>query len=130
MKSLICPDHKAKDAYSKALMNLTEYIDITNIIKRLQDIDKLKMVLFNNKQRKIFECIPKPGVCGIKGQNTQISRFWTIDVIQKCKKKPDSKQNIRNEDVNSQDPVNKRMLDILNLDGRFTKDFLVKAGII
>lgn len=46
--------------YSMALDNLHEYLDISKIIKRLQDIDKLKLILFNDYQRELFESIPKP----------------------------------------------------------------------
>ena len=30
------------------------------MIQRFQDIDKLKLILLNDNQRKLFECIPKP----------------------------------------------------------------------
>ena len=55
-----------KKSYSQALFHLNEYIDISNVIKRLQDIDKLKQILLTENQRKLFECIPKPAISSDK----------------------------------------------------------------
>lgn len=46
--------------YTTALNSLHEYLDISKIMKRLQDIEKLKLVLFNENQRELFEKISKP----------------------------------------------------------------------
>lgn len=67
-----------KKIYREALEHLYEYLDITNIIKRLQDIDKLKMVLFDENQRKLFETIPKPGLIG---KSTCDTSFLTMKAI-------------------------------------------------
>ena len=53
-------------AYTKAINNVYEYLDIKNIIKRLQDVDKLKLILLNDEQRHLFELISRPGVTGHK----------------------------------------------------------------
>lgn len=37
------------------------YLDIGSIIKKLQDVDKFKILLMNQTQRSLFELIPKPG---------------------------------------------------------------------
>lgn len=67
-----------KEIYTEALDYLYEYLDIKNIIKRLQDVDKLKMVLFDENQRKLFETIPKPGLIGKSTSNTS---FLTMKAI-------------------------------------------------
>ena len=48
--------------YEIGSKRLNEYLDIRKIIKRLQDVDKMKIVLFNEEQRKHFETIPKPDI--------------------------------------------------------------------
>ena len=35
---------------------------IENIIKRMQDVEKLKIMLFDDNQRKLFDRTPKPGI--------------------------------------------------------------------
>lgn len=88
---------------------------IENIIT-LQDIDKLKIVLFDNDQRKIFEQLPKPGIT--KKRLNKDSEF-TIESI--VKPKPDPKQNsfdsirklkfsTENDPLNS---LNKRLFEMV-----------------
>ena len=37
-------------------------LDITYIIKKLQEIDKLKMILLSTDQIKLFDFLPKPNI--------------------------------------------------------------------
>ena len=53
---------KLKNFYDKGSKSLNEYLDIIKIVKRMQDIDKLKMILLNENQLKLFETIPKPDI--------------------------------------------------------------------
>lgn len=39
-------------------------MDINSIINRLQDVDKLKLVLLDDDQRQAFDNLPKPGIGG------------------------------------------------------------------
>ena len=48
------------------------------MIRRFQDIDKLKLVLLNEDQNKLFNFIPKPAV-GAKTLNRNV----TLDMIHK-----------------------------------------------
>ncbi len=64
--------HDRKFSANKKLSSLTnsftkasekflyEYIDLKNIIHRLQDLDKLKKILLNESQIFFFDMIPKP----------------------------------------------------------------------
>lgn len=52
---IFCFKFLKNSSYKQALDNVMEYIDIKHIIKRLQDIDKLKLVLFDEKQREVFD---------------------------------------------------------------------------
>lgn len=111
--SLIFPSLSNNKGYSKALKNLYEYMDLKNIIKRLQDIDKLKMLLLDENQRRIFEILPKPGIAG---KIKQKSSIWTIEKIH------ESKNFIKNKDFTKNnlkfllngDMLNKRMLNMLD----------------
>lgn len=38
---------------------IAQYLDVKNLIRRLQEIDKLKLILLTKNQRKLFEMIPK-----------------------------------------------------------------------
>ena len=60
--SYLFPSKEVRMFYQKGSKYLYEYIDIRKIIKRLQDLDKLKMILLTEDQRKLFEYIPKPDV--------------------------------------------------------------------
>ena len=51
-----------QEFYQLSRKYLNEYVDLKKIINRLQDIDKLKNVLFNDQQRYFFDLIPKPEI--------------------------------------------------------------------
>lgn len=79
---LLFPNLYPNRPYSIALKNIYEYMDIKNIIKRLQDIDKLKLILLNENQRKLFEILPKPAIGG--SQPIRPST-WTIEKVLESK---------------------------------------------
>ncbi|EWS72479.1 transmembrane protein, putative (macronuclear) [Tetrahymena thermophila SB210] len=58
-KSLQNNDNRAK-LVQKGMQMIEQQLDITYIINKLNEIDKLKAVIFNKDQLKIFDCIPKP----------------------------------------------------------------------
>ena len=60
--SYLFPSKEFRSFYIKGSKHVYEYMDIRKIIKRLQDLDKLKMILLTEDQRKLFECILKPDV--------------------------------------------------------------------
>lgn len=85
-------------------------MDIKNIIKRLQDIDKFKLILFDENQRKVFESLPKPGI----GKQMLQNNFLTVDSIIKSKKTGFKKNSIHKlAFLLNGDPINQRMYDML-----------------
>ena len=111
MISFCCPKTIGQKLYHQALQNLNEYIDIENIIKRLQDVDKLKMVLLDQTQRKIFELLPKPGLgCDSKqmGASTNTLESMTLDK----KKKRFPRNSLRF--LPSNNPINARIMQLLD----------------
>lgn len=108
---MICPEKAQNKIYSKALNYLLEYIDIANIIKRLQDIDKLKLILFNEKQREAFEVLPKPGIGQKNSQHSAL--LESVALSKKIK-------NLRGDPTEKYvflldgNPINKRMYDLIH----------------
>lgn len=86
---------------------------IENIIKRLQDIDKLKFVIFDQKQRKAFEYLPKPGIS--LGINSQKSSTLTMESIVRSKKQKKDRETLQKfKFLLNGDPINKRMFELLD----------------
>ncbi len=65
---------KKNDLLHKSKKLLNEYIDLERIIQKLQDIDKLKAVLFSDSQRFYFDQIPKPFIIDEPGENIGIGK--------------------------------------------------------
>ena len=107
---------KRKD-YLKALNNAYEYISVENIIGKLQEIDKIKRVLLNYDQRKVFEILPKPGIGESKKENSDF--LSTNDASSNPMNAKFSKT--LNTDLNfllNGDPINQRLLKMLNVEVR------------
>ena len=92
-----------------------EYLDIRKIIKRLQDLDKLKTILLNENQRKLFEFIPKPDVLNnIESNNNSITiDFRNGKVKTKMKEQTIVPNNII-KFVQEEDPINKRIIECID----------------
>ena len=92
--------------------HLHEYLDIRKIISRLQDLDKLKMILLTEDQRRLFEYLPKPDVVDSK-------KKFSIDSIRKHKTRVKTRKttktfsNTMKSMVEGNDPINKRILECL-----------------
>lgn len=113
LSPFLCPKLSNNKIYTNAIKNIHEYMDIKNIIKRLQDIDKLKMVLLDEKQKKVFEILPKPCISNQKQMKTSI---FTIDKVIENKKnsilESDYKTNFGF--LLNGDPINSRMYSLLD----------------
>lgn len=80
---MIFPNMAKIKSYSEGLRNIYEYIDIKNIIKKLQGVDKLKLILLDKNQRIAFEMLPKPGVGNKRGHHN--SSVLTMESIFKSR---------------------------------------------
>jgi len=113
MSSLMFPSVAKEKVYNKALKNLYEYMGVENIIKRLQDIDKMKLVMFDNEQRRVFEILPKPGIGGSKQFGLKAS--LTMESILNSKINKYRRQSCKKLGfLLNGDPMNKRMLEMLD----------------
>ena len=110
--SYLFPSKDVRRFYQSGYKHLHEYLDIRKIIKRLQDLDKLKMVLLNEDQRSVFECLPKPDVIDARNKLSMES----INKYRKSVKTRKLTKNISNtmkSMAEDNDPVNKRILECL-----------------
>ncbi|CAD8185037.1 unnamed protein product [Paramecium pentaurelia] len=55
-----CKKGGKRDLINFSMSKITHTLDITYIIKKLQEIDKLKLILLNSDQIKLFDYLPKP----------------------------------------------------------------------
>ena len=109
--SLVCPKFCKDKAYDEALNNLYEYMDIHNIIKRLQDVDKLKLVLLDENQRRVFDNLPKPGIIGRAMRSKSV---FTMETINKGKKQGLRRRSkAKYEFLLNGDPVNQRIFNMI-----------------
>ena len=117
--------------YSKALKNIYGYMGIENIIRRLQDVDKLKIVLFDKSQRKMFEQLPKPGIA--KKQSIFSEEFHFM-VESDSPKSDQNEQNLehfkqQNFHQENDDPLNKRLFEIMESRKTFCKNLQKRKKI-
>lgn len=88
-------------------------MDLDKIIKRLQDIDKLKIVFLDENQQKVFEMLPKPGIIGKKKHRKQEPKLSMESIISSKIKKDDKGINDYLFLMNGE-KINKKMLDLMN----------------
>lgn len=89
-------------------------MDIDKIIKRLQDIDKLKMLFLDENQQKVFEMLPKPGILTKKKPPKNLTQL-TFEHIASATKLPKPDDNPINDYafLMNGDKINRKMLDLL-----------------
>lgn len=90
-----------------------EYLDIRYIIARLQDIDKLKAVLLDKKQRKIFDSTPKLAIRG-KSKLKKREALSIEDMAKSREKTIWRTKTQKYQFVFNEDPVNKRLLQMMD----------------
>lgn len=83
-------------------------MDIKNIINRLQDIDKLKLVVFSENQRVLFDSVPKPAAMG------KLRRNLAKPSLELFKKRPSLKKNEIKEVLAEEDIFTKRILNLID----------------
>lgn len=121
-----------RDFYDLSKKYLTEYIDLKKIIARLQDIDKMKNILFDEQQRYFFDLIPKPEIFPQKNGKSEKKRSFSIEKVIRLKIKKVTNCGFFNKleiMKKNPSPVNERILSYL--DDRLKEKFKdkTKAGI-
>ena len=111
-------DHHAKrDFYDLSNKYLTEYIDLKKIIARLQDIDKMKNILFDEQQRYFFDLIPKPEIIPNTSHAQRKKNSFSVEKVIRLKVKKITNAGFFNKMEimkNNPSPINERILSYLD----------------
>lgn len=91
------------------MKSINEYMDLDRIIKRLQDVDKLKLLLLDENQLKVFEMLPKPGIQGKR--KLQNMKSFTLEAMVSSMK--ETNKIIDYTFLLNGDKVNKKMLELM-----------------
>ncbi|EAR93758.2 small GTP-binding domain protein (macronuclear) [Tetrahymena thermophila SB210] len=78
-KSLILPTQKykkKKQIIKYSVDKLYHNLDIFNILKKLVDVEKLKRLLLDQDQLRLFDCLPKPTIQPDLALKKQSSQIW------------------------------------------------------
>ena len=96
---------------------------IENIIRRLQDVDKLKIVLFDKSQRKMFEQLPKPGIAKKQSIFSEEFHFMVESDSPKSDQNETNLEHFKQQNVHQEnDPLNKRLFEIMESRKTFCKN--------
>ncbi|KAL4441415.1 hypothetical protein ABPG74_013710 [Tetrahymena malaccensis] len=78
-KSLLIPSQKykkKKQVIEYSVNKLYHNLDIFNILKKLVDVEKLKRLLLDQDQLRLFDCLPKPTIQPDLVLKKQSSQIW------------------------------------------------------
>jgi hypothetical protein len=66
---------KTKNRYllDSAIEKFYTKLDVINLIHKLHEIEKMKVLFMNKDQRKIFELLPKPSINSISIESKKIN---------------------------------------------------------
>lgn len=109
---------------------IVEKIDVANIIYRLNELEKLKLLLFDEDQLHIFEHIPKPYLVnkkamkqegkqdleGIGGILVRGSELWNekhVNEEERIQNFAKSLENLRNKETLN--AIDKKLLELVRL---------------
>ena len=79
-----------KMLYEKSTKSLIKDLDIINILKKLQELERIKGLLFNEDQQIVLSFSPKPEIIGLNkrvSKNRNLNRLKTLVKNEKNKKK-------------------------------------------
>ncbi|EWS76751.1 transmembrane protein, putative (macronuclear) [Tetrahymena thermophila SB210] len=121
---IICKKAKSSYAIEYGMQKLYKHIDIVQIINKLIEFEKLKRLLLNENQLKLFDYIPKPiiKVNKLTGQIiTQNNSKDSIDIffevnrsqIQKAEDAQEAYNNIFNSDQKKQQ-LDEKLISLLH----------------
>ena len=126
LKSLLFPIKKKRNKvyqnkYKRIMTGkkvLEEKLDISYLLKKFYEIDKLKMLLLNENQFQLFDYLPKPVILrnfkiDLGNINSNFSNYEsTDDVMYKAKKISEAFQNIMKQ--NELSNIDKKLIDLLD----------------
>lgn len=111
----------AKKLLNQGLAQIDEVLDISYIMKKIVEIDLLKILLLTEEQNNLFNCIPKPElVLGDENKKEDLTKSlhmkFSCNLLKKttCKSKiiQDSMQYLMNKNLKT--PVDRKLIDMMN----------------
>ena len=115
------PLNEKEQLFTKGEKIYDEELDIVNILKKNQEVEKLKMVLFNEEQRVLFNLIDKPMIYvddfdNLSYENCSAQLKMTKMLKSSKTLDDDNLKKIffnmqKNQDLN---PIDKRLMDLID----------------
>ncbi|CAD8160955.1 unnamed protein product [Paramecium octaurelia] len=98
-----------------AINRIQKSLDILYIINKLHEIDKLKFILLNNAQIKMFDYLPKPFI-GADPQDVSDNNFCSLLKPAKTpyQKALEAQQAFKEIITNYQDPINQKLINSMD----------------
>jgi hypothetical protein len=104
---LFCPsfyNSKNMNLLKAASSKLNKHSSINYILRKLIEFDKVKLILFNEKELEIFNMLDNPSLGEGKCEDKYIQTLWQkLDVLEDKKR---AEKNITQKDVNNKDEGN------------------------
>ncbi|CAK79485.1 unnamed protein product (macronuclear) [Paramecium tetraurelia] len=103
---------------SYSIQKLDKCLDILFIIDKLQEIDKLKMILLSKEQVQLFDFLPKPLIC-LDPSNQQLSENYQYSSLLKpykgLKEKSLEAQQVLDQLLeNLEDPITNKLISLMD----------------
>ncbi|CAD8164591.1 unnamed protein product [Paramecium pentaurelia] len=98
-----------------AVNRIQKSLDILYIINKLHEVDKLKFILLNNAQIKMFDYLPKPFI-GADPQDISDDNFCSLLKPAKTpyQKALEAQQAFKEIITNYQDPINQKLINSMD----------------
>ncbi|KAM3140759.1 hypothetical protein pb186bvf_007164 [Paramecium bursaria] len=103
--------------YDFASQKMEKSLDILYIIKKIQEIDKLKMILLDSSQIKLFDYLPKPLIT-LEPDNLVNQQYFSILSASKSniQKAIEAQEAFRDIITNFDNPINQKLVKSMNPD--------------
>lgn len=111
------PNENKFNRLMKGKHALEEKLDIAFLLRKLYEIEKLKMILLNENQYSLFDFLPKPTILknnkiDLGNSNANLKNYESDDAITKAKKLYFSFKNIMKQ--NELSAIDQKLIDLLD----------------
>lgn len=117
MKDILCPKFlkKSKKFYSKVEDYLNKKSSIEYIIKKLNEVDKLKFVLFSKEELGFFNLLKNPSLFPENSNDKNVELYWKKHTdLEETTNYEEELQQLRNF-INNKVTYSKKLKKILEL---------------
>ncbi|KAM3140760.1 hypothetical protein pb186bvf_007165 [Paramecium bursaria] len=110
----IITSENKKDQFEYSVQSYQNNLDIINILQKLQELEKLKQILLNPSQLKLFEFLPKP-IISID-PNSFNNKFVIGNQKNRYQKSIEAQSALRDILRNIDEPINQKLLSFMDVD--------------